>query len=358
MRASSGRTSRLPATSSVGGRLLHGVQHIWLDGRVHALDVSAPLQQTHVPTAWTAGFDGTGVKVAVLDTGYDPEHPDLLGTVIGSADFTPEPGVVDHNGHGTHVASTIAGSGAASAGLYKGVAPGASLLIGKVLDASGSGADSQVMAGMSWAVSQHAAIVSMSLGGDPGDGTSPLERAVGASSPPPRRRCSSSPRATPVRARHDHLSRRCRLGAHGRGGRRNRRDGGLLLARSARQRCHQAQRRRPGVGIVAARAAGTSLGDPVDDNYTTLSGTSMATPHVAGIAAILKQEHPTWSGALIKSARDLERGARRRRLASDAGHRPRRRGRAVDETVLTQPSLGSRLLQLAALRRSHLDRSR
>ena len=165
-------------TSSVGGRLLHGVQHIWLDGRVHALDVSAPLQQTHVPAAWAAGFDGNGVKVAVLDTGYDPQHPDLVGQVIGSADFTPEPGVVDHNGHGTHVASTIAGTGVASAGLYKGVAPGASLLIGKVLDASGTGEDSQVMAGMSWAVSQHAAIVSMSLGGDPGDGTSPLERAV------------------------------------------------------------------------------------------------------------------------------------------------------------------------------------
>ena len=57
----------------------------------------------------------------------------------------------------------------------------------------------------------------------------------------------------------------------------------------------------PGVDVTAARAAGTELGPVVDDVYTTLSGTSMATPHVAGLAAILKQEHPTWDGEQLKS---------------------------------------------------------
>ena len=57
----------------------------------------------------------------------------------------------------------------------------------------------------------------------------------------------------------------------------------------------------PGVDVTAARAAGTELGPVVDDAYTTISGTSMATPHVAGLAAMLKQHHPDWDGEQIKS---------------------------------------------------------
>ena len=110
--------------------LADGAVRIDLDGRVHPVDVSQPLQQIHAPQAWAAGYDGSGVTVAVLDTGYDPTHPDLAGRVSGSANFTNDPSVVDIQGHGTHVASTIAGSGAASGGTYRGVAPGAHLLVG------------------------------------------------------------------------------------------------------------------------------------------------------------------------------------------------------------------------------------
>ena len=73
--------------------------------------------------------------------------------------------VQDGNGHGTHVASTIAGSGAASDGAEKGVAPGAELLVGKVLGDGGFGEDSWVIAGMEWAAAQGAEVVNMSLGG-------------------------------------------------------------------------------------------------------------------------------------------------------------------------------------------------
>jgi len=127
--------------------LADGARKVELDGRVSvALEDSVP--QIHAPEAWGAGYDGTGVKVAVLDTGYDATHPDLQGRVLGSANFTDDPSVVDGNGHGTHVAATVAGSGAASSGLRKGVAPGAQLLVGKVLSDAGIGEDSMVLAGM------------------------------------------------------------------------------------------------------------------------------------------------------------------------------------------------------------------
>ena len=77
-----------------------------LDGRVEvSLEDSVP--QIHAPEAWAAGYDGTGATVAVLDTGYDPTHPDLAGRVVDVANFTTDATVTDGNGHGTHVASTV-----------------------------------------------------------------------------------------------------------------------------------------------------------------------------------------------------------------------------------------------------------
>jgi len=282
-------------------RLAEGATRLDLDRRVRALlDVSVP--QIGAPAAWAAGYDGSGTVVAVLDTGYDAAHPDLQGRIVDSANFSTNPTVADGNGHGTHVASTIAGSGAASNGTYTGVAPGAGLLIGKVLDDTGSGEDSAVMAGMEWAVGRGADIVSMSLGGEPTDGTDPLSRAVddlsaasdtlfviaagnGGDRPGTIDSPGAAEAALTVAAVDDSDSL---ASFSGRGPRLG--DAGLKPDVSA-----------PGVDIVAARATGTSLGNPVDDDYTALSGTSMATPHVAGMAAILKQVHPTWDGERIKA---------------------------------------------------------
>ncbi len=282
--------------------LADGAVHVYLDGRVHAT-AGPSVEQIHAPQAWAAGFDGSGAKVAVLDTGYDPTHPDLAGRVSSTSNFTTDPGVVDGNGHGTHVASTIAGSGAASGGLYEGVAPGASLMVGKVLGNDGMGDDSWVLAGMQWAVANGADVVNMSLGGEPGDGTDLLSQAIDdlsaksktlfvvaagndGSDPGTVTDPGAADAALTVGAvdSSDSMayfsSRGPRLG-----------DGALKPDVVA-----------PGVGIVAARAAGTSLGSPVDQWYTSLDGTSMATPHVAGVAAILEQEHPTWDGEQIKAA--------------------------------------------------------
>ncbi|GIF20058.1 subtilisin family serine protease [Actinoplanes tereljensis] len=261
---------------------------IWLDGKVKA---AAPenIEQIGAPAAWQAGLTGTGVKIAVLDTGIDATHPDLAGRISAAEDFSGSENTVDHFGHGTHVASIAAG-----------VAPGAQLLVGKVLDDSGTGYESGIIAGMQWAVDSGAKVVNMSLGGSATDGTDPMSEAVNQLSSDALFVVAAGNEGgdytvgTPGAAtsaltvgavdRNDELaefsSRGPRLI-----------DQGLKPEITA-----------PGVDIVAARAAGTTMGPPVDDLHTTASGTSMATPHVAGAAAILAQEHPDWSGPYLKDA--------------------------------------------------------
>lgn len=297
-----------PATSP---RLGQGLSRVWLDVRVRAADdVSDP--QIGAPVAWAAGFDGTGTTVGIIDTGIDQTHPDLQGKVVAAQNFVPtgQPGggdpndVTDHNGHGTHVASILAGTGAASAGRYRGVAPGARLTIAKALNDNGSAPDSWILAAMQWqAATEHARIVSMSLGGPPTDGTDPLSQAVdnltaqfgtlfviAAGNSGPASFTVAAPGAAAAALTvgavdsadklADFSSRGPRLG-----------DFAVKPEITA-----------PGVGIVAARAAGTSLGQPVGTAYTRLSGTSMATPHVAASAAILGQQHPDWTAGQLKSA--------------------------------------------------------
>jgi subtilisin family serine protease len=273
---------------------------IWLDGKVKAsLDVSVPL--IGAPLAWQAGLDGTGVTVAVLDTGIDTNHPDLADRVTESVNFSAAKDAIDHFGHGTHVASTIAGSGAASGGRYKGVAPGAKLLNGKVLDDNGSGPDSDVIAGMEWAAAK-AKIISMSLGSGPTDGTDPTSEAVNklsaqygtlfviaAGNAGPGANTVASPGAADSALTVGASSKTDTMASFS--------SRGPRVGNGA----VKPEITGPGVNIVAARAAGTAIGTPVGDRYTTLSGTSMATPHVAGSAAILAQEHPDWTGPQIKA---------------------------------------------------------
>src|SRR6266511_4119794 len=102
-------------------------------------------------------------RFAVLDTGVDATHPDLARQVTETANFTDDADAVDRHGHGTHVAATIAGTGAASNGRHRGVAPDSRLLVGKVLNAYGFGEESWLIAAMEWAAPR-ADVVNMSLG--------------------------------------------------------------------------------------------------------------------------------------------------------------------------------------------------
>ncbi|MGW2157738.1 S8 family serine peptidase [Nonomuraea sp. NPDC001699] len=282
------------------GKLNGGIAKLWLDAKVKAdLDVSVPMIGAH--QAWERGQDGTGVKIAVLDTGADTGHPDLAGKIADSKSFVPEEPVKDGHGHGTHVASTIAGTGAASGGKYKGVAPGAQLVVGKVLDNTGSGQESWIIEGMEWAARSGAKAVSMSLGGPPSDGTDPLSQAVNdltaetgtlfvvAAGNLYEAETISMPGAADAALTVAAVDKKDQLAAFSSRGPRP--GGGLKPDIAA-----------PGVDIVAARAAGTAMGSPVDASYTGASGTSMATPHVAGAVAILAQQHPDWTGQQLKTA--------------------------------------------------------
>ncbi|MEU2424147.1 S8 family serine peptidase [Streptomyces sp. NPDC007851] len=280
-----------------------GVKKVWLDGTLRtALDTGVP--QIGAPTAWAAGYDGTGVKVAVLDSGVDEDHPDLAGQVIAERNFSGSPDIEDHFGHGTHVASVVAGTGAESGGTYKGVAPGAKILDGKVLNDSGAGEESGVLAGMEWAVAQGADIVNLSLGGADTPGDDPVEEAidrlsaetgtlfvVAAGNEGPGEHTVDTPGSAAAALTVGAVDKADRLADFsGRGPRVG--DSGVKPDLTA-----------PGVAITAAAAPGSVLEAeyPSDiPGYITLDGTSMATPHVAGAAALMVQEHPDWSGERIK----------------------------------------------------------
>ncbi|MFD5874588.1 S8 family serine peptidase [Streptomyces sp. NPDC060322] len=277
----------------------NGIAKLWLDGKVEAaLKDSVP--QVNAPQAWAAGFDGKGTTVAVLDTGIDATHPDVKDRVKESRSFVPGEEVDDKHGHGTHVASTIAGSGAASDGVNKGVAPAADLIVGKVLGNDGSGADSGIIEAMEWAKAEGADVVSMSLGSSvPDDGTDPMAQAVDALSadggPLFVIAAGNAYGAGTIGAPGSAASALTIAAVDKQDGRADFSSMGPLVRSYGLKPDLSA----PGVDINAAASQSVP---GIEGMYQEMSGTSMATPHVAGAAAILKQRHPEWSGQRLKDA--------------------------------------------------------
>ncbi|MEV0388374.1 S8 family serine peptidase [Nonomuraea sp. NPDC050643] len=303
-----------------GAGPLAGVAKIWLDRKVKpALEESVP--QIGAPEAWAAGYDGTGTTVAVLDTGVDAAHPDLAGKVSDQRDFTGENTTGDPHGHGTHVASTIAGStpggasgttpgatpgnardgaedgaeegaeGRAADGGGKGVAPGARLLSGRVLAADGYGQLSWIIDGMEWAAGEkRAPVVNMSLGSRvPGgpltDAVTRLTEQYGtlfvvAAGNDGCDSCVGAPGDAPGALTVGAVDKQDRLADFS--------SRGPVVGGQAVKPDVTA----PGVDISAARSGG---------GHVAMSGTSMATPHVAGAAALLRQARPGLTAAELKS---------------------------------------------------------
>jgi len=288
------------------------VDHIWLDRRFTVyLDQSVdiirnPVEWANFESSFGRNVNGSGVKIAILDTGIDPTHPDFYfpngtSSITNAISFTGE-STADKFGHGTHCASIAAGTGAANNGQYVGVAPGATLLNVKVLNNQGEGMESWIISGIQWAVDNNAEILSMSFGGSiSSDGTDPMSTTVNwateqgvvcvvaAGNCGPEMYSITSPgvaeSAITVGASHKNDA---------------------IASFSSRGPTTSFTIKpdilAPGVDIIAARANGTNMGTPVSQFYTMASGTSMATPHATGAAALLVDAYPSWNPTQVKMA--------------------------------------------------------
>lgn len=241
---------------------------------------------------------GQGVRIAVLDTGIDLTHPDFSGRFVGgndTASFVAGETVQDGHGHGTHCAGVVAASAQSSGGRRYSVAPSAELVIGKVLSDAGRGMDDRIVDGIDWAFDAGAQVISMSLGSIRRHGAphldlyetvakTLLEQSPGvlifaAAGNESQRPTYTMPVGNPAAcasifaiAAIDHQRRiadfsNCMMDTIG------------AVDFSA-----------PGKAVYSAWTGG---------GFKTISGTSMATPHVAGIAALILQQNPALSASQV-----------------------------------------------------------
>ena len=273
-----------------------------------------------------SNFNGSGIKIAILDTGVSEKHPDLKGKVLWKKSFVLEKygfdfdeNSTDLNGHGTHVAGIAAGTGAASNGMYIGVAPGAEIVNVKCLNMFGQGTTAAILKAIEWAVAMDVDIISMSLGtslGDPNDIISmAVEKAVkegivvvaAAGNGGPYYSSISSPGAAYSVITVGACDWKGEVASFS--------SRGPTLAWSP-----DPDVLAPGVDVAAPLApnsymerVGKKLGTIIGDAYISLSGTSMSTPAVAGAVALLLQAFPALRKnnpyairlALMETARSL-----------------------------------------------------
>lgn len=294
------------------------VVRIAYDRQVRAfMDVAAP--SVLADNLWKRSLTGKGVTVAVVDTGIFA-HPDFtvpenrIAAFVDLVNNRKDP--YDDNGHGTHVAGIVAGNGSRSNGLYQGIAPAARLVGVKVLDAYGSGVLSNVIRGIQWCVRQKERldirVINLSLGAPAQDSfrDDPLCQAVQAAWQRGIVVCvaagNDGPAAGTIATPGIH-PRVITVGASDDRGNANRLDDTVAQFSSRGPTIdgyHKPDLLAPGVAITApaARRSILSLAQGSSRrDYTTLSGTSMATPVCAGVVALLLQNEPTLSPDEVKA---------------------------------------------------------
>lgn len=257
-----------------------GVNRIEDDIIVKALGKPGPAPQPVESLEWNvskikansvwATSSGTGIKVAVIDTGIDKDHPDLIANIKGGRNYIIKKGSVnpanwdDDNGHGTHVAGIIAASDN-EIGVI-GVAPTADLYAVKVLNRNGSGSLSDVIAGIDWAVGNNMDVINMSLGAD--SSSLSFKEAVDN---------AYSAGVVVVAAAGNDGAEVDYPAAYG-----------SVIAVAATNSSNVRPSWSSFGPEVELSAPGVYVRSTWKDNgYNTISGTSMASPHVAGTAALI-----------------------------------------------------------------------
>lgn len=249
-------------------------------------------------------FTGAGIKVAVLDTGFDAEHPDFAGRTITTKSFVEGEDASDGHGHGTHCIGSSCGPRSTAQGRGYGVASGAEIYAGKVLGANGSGSDATILAGIDWALENECHVISMSLGADvqtvhppyvtAGRRALELGSLIIAAAGNNAQRSQGNPGFVGAPANSPYVMAVAAL------------NGSLKVAdfsaRTLAGRGGQVDISGPGVNVYSSW--------PGTKRYNTISGTSMATPHVAGIAALLAEAtglraRELWA-ELVQEAQRLE----------------------------------------------------
>jgi subtilisin len=251
-------------------------------------------------------FSGRGVRVAVLDTGLDLQHPDFQGRSISSRSFVLGEEAQDGHGHGTHCIGTACGPRQPGQSPRYGIAFDAEIFAGKVLSNRGSGSDGGILAGITWAIANGCPVISMSLGAavSSGQGFSPIfeavaQRALAAGTLIVAAAGNESNRPQVIApvghpANCPSIMAVAALDAQG---------------RVAFFSCGSVNH--PGGGVdIAGPGVSVRSSWPRPVLYRTINGTSMATPHVAGIAALHAQANPGARGralgqVVFESARRL-----------------------------------------------------
>jgi subtilisin len=275
-----------------------GVEPAAVDEKIFTWGLQAIGTGTSVAT-------GRGVRVAVLDTGLDLTHPDLAGRPVVARSFVQGEAVQDRHGHGTHCVGTACGPRKPIAGPGYGVAWEAEIHVGKVLSNAGAGADGGILAGISWAVANGCRVVSMSLGSStrPGQPYSQIYEQVAmralsqgtlivaaAGNESARARGAVQPVGHPA-----NCPSILAVGALGVTGAIADFSSGTVDVAGAVDVVG------PGVDVLSSW--------PMPQRSRRISGTSMATPHVAGVAALIAQAtgargYELWA-RLMQTARRL-----------------------------------------------------